>query len=61
MIRLATQSDLPRIFEVYAAARQLMAQTGNPKQWSRFSCRDQFPAIMSSSRETSLSMVKCSL
>ena len=33
MIRLATQSDLPRIFEVYAAARQLMAQTGNPKQW----------------------------
>ena len=33
MIRLATQSDLPRIFEVYAAARQLMVQSGNPKQW----------------------------
>lgn len=33
MIRLATERDLPRIFEVYAAARQLMAQTGNPTQW----------------------------
>ena len=33
MIRLATERDLPRIDEVYAVARQLMAQTGNPTQW----------------------------
>ena len=33
MIRLATERDLPRIYEVYAVARQLMAQTGNPTQW----------------------------
>ena len=33
MIRLATERDLPRIYEVYATARQLMAQTGNPTQW----------------------------
>ena len=36
MIRLATQRDLPRIFEVYAAARGLMAQSGNPTQWGDF-------------------------
>ena len=33
MIRLATQADLPRIFEVYAVARELMRQSGNPTQW----------------------------
>ena len=33
MIRLATESDLPRIFEVYATARQLMRDSGNPTQW----------------------------
>ena len=33
MIRLATPSDLPRILEVYAAARELMRQSGNPNQW----------------------------
>ena len=38
MIRLATASDLPRIFEVYAVARQLMRQSGNPTQWG-----DSFP------------------
>ena len=38
MIRLATASDLRRIFEVYAVARQLMRQSGNPRQWG-----DHFP------------------
>ena len=38
MIRLATTSDLPRIFEVYAVARQLMRESGNPTQWG-----DHFP------------------
>ena len=33
MIRLATNADLPRIFEVYAVARQLMRESGNPHQW----------------------------
>ena len=33
MIRLADESDLPRILEVYAAARAIMAQSGNPTQW----------------------------
>lgn len=36
MIRLATQRDLPRIFDVYAAARRLMSQSGNPTQWGDF-------------------------
>lgn len=36
MIRLATESDLPRIFEVYAVARGLMRESGNPKQWGDF-------------------------
>ena len=36
MIRLATERDLPRVFEVYATARQLMAQNGNPTQWGDF-------------------------
>ena len=30
MIRIAVESDLPRIFEVYAAARKIMADNGNP-------------------------------
>ena len=38
MIRLATTNDLPRIFEVYAVARQLMRDAGNPTQWG-----DTFP------------------
>ena len=38
MIRLATTSDLPRILEVYAVARQLMRESGNPNQWG-----DHFP------------------
>lgn len=38
MIRLATTSDLPRVFEVYAVARQLMRDSGNPNQWG-----DRFP------------------
>ena len=38
MIRLATNADLPRIFEVYAVARQLMRESGNPTQWG-----DTFP------------------
>ena len=38
MIRLATEGDLPRIFDVYAVARQLMRDSGNPTQWG-----DHFP------------------
>ena len=38
MIRLATEVDLPRILEVYAVARQLMRDSGNPNQWG-----DHFP------------------
>ena len=38
MIRLAREQDLPRIFEVYAVARQLMRESGNPRQWG-----DHFP------------------
>ena len=33
-IRLAEQSDLPRLMEVYAAAREFMVRTGNPHQWA---------------------------
>ena len=36
MIRIAEWADLPRIFEVYAAARKIMADSGNPTQWSDF-------------------------
>lgn len=32
-IRLATFSDLPRILEIYAEAREFMRQNGNPNQW----------------------------
>lgn len=32
-VRKATSSDLPRIGEIYHAARQFMADHGNPNQW----------------------------
>ena len=32
-IRNAQYADLPRIEEIYAYAREFMAQTGNPTQW----------------------------
>ena len=32
-IRTATIQDLDRIMEIYAMAREFMAQTGNPNQW----------------------------
>ena len=34
-IRKATREDLPRIEEIYAYAREFMAQTGNPNQWGK--------------------------
>jgi len=33
VIRKATESDFARIMEIYAAAREFMAQHGNPNQW----------------------------
>lgn len=33
-IRKAEMSDLPRILEIYAHAREFMAKTGNPNQWN---------------------------
>jgi len=33
MIRKALPSDLARILEIYAEARQFMRETGNPNQW----------------------------
>ncbi len=33
-IRKAEMSDLPRILEIYAQAREFMAKTGNPSQWN---------------------------
>lgn len=32
-VRQARVEDFPRILEIYANARQFMAQTGNPTQW----------------------------
>ena len=32
-VQKATMSDLPRILEIYAYAREFMAKTGNPNQW----------------------------
>ena len=32
-IRHSTPADLPRIMEIYAHARQFMAEHGNPHQW----------------------------
>ncbi len=34
-IRKAKQEDLPRITDIYAYARQFMAETGNPNQWGK--------------------------
>ena len=34
-IRKAKQTDLPRILEIYAGARDFMVKTGNPRQWAR--------------------------
>lgn len=34
MIRKATLSDMDRILEIYAAAREFMAENGNPEQWT---------------------------
>ena len=33
-IRKATMADIPRVMEVYAAARQFMKESGNPTQWT---------------------------
>ena len=33
MIRHATQTDLPRILEIYDIARRFMRQNGNMVQW----------------------------
>lgn len=32
-IRKATEQDVSRIMQIYARAREFMAQTGNPNQW----------------------------
>ena len=32
--RKATKADLPRLLEVYAAARKFMQESGNPTQWT---------------------------
>ena len=32
-IRKAVKNDLPYIFEIYARARNFMAENGNPNQW----------------------------
>ena len=34
-IRTADHQDLPRILQIYANARDFMAQRGNPNQWGR--------------------------
>ena len=33
MIRLAAKEDMPRILEIYTAARTFMRENGNPTQW----------------------------
>ena len=35
LVRKAMESDLPRIEEIYACAREFMARTGNPNQWGK--------------------------
>lgn len=35
IVRKAAWEDLPRIEEIYAYARQFMADTGNPNQWGK--------------------------
>ena len=32
-VRKAVRGDLPRVLEIYAAARRFMAERGNPNQW----------------------------
>ena len=57
MIRLAREQDLPRIFEVYAVARQLMRVSGNPRQWG-----DHFPPhdlLRSDIPKEQLEVVEC--
>ena len=45
MIRPANLSDLPRLLEIYAAARAYMRQTGNPTQWgSRYPAEETLRA-----------------
>ena len=34
MIRLATESDLPRLLEIYDTAKAFMRRSGNPTQWT---------------------------
>ncbi len=34
IIRNAKEEDIPRMMEIYAAARKFMAETGNPRQWA---------------------------
>ena len=34
-VRKALLDDMPRILEIYAYARQFMAETGNPNQWGK--------------------------
>lgn len=34
-VRKAVPSDLPRIDDIYAYAREFMARTGNPNQWGK--------------------------
>ena len=33
IIRHATADDIPRMLEIFAAAREFMVKTGNPNQW----------------------------
>ncbi len=33
VIRHSTEEDLPRMMEIYASARNFMAENGNPNQW----------------------------
>ena len=41
MIRKAGFSDLERILEIYAEARQFMRETGNPNQWGNTNPREE--------------------
>ena len=37
-IRKAKKGELPRIYEIYATARQFMRDNGNYSQWDRRRC-----------------------
>lgn len=39
-IRLAIEHDIPAVMDIYAYARQFMARTGNPGQWT-----DGYPSL----------------